>query len=200
MEVMWMSEDAMSMDDTDRDELEKPLSDSDAIEGECTKCGDVRRVWPVEYPADIALELEWGYARLCLDCWREMGQFFNSGADESERSPQQEWEAHNKSFEYEPPEKPGDAWSSEEYQELYDRVISRRIEWLCDRCTGRGPFRSLKKARQHVQSQHGTYLIEKHETPRDELEAATDGGTSKDQTEKRTEENHGLGDFSGGDA
>jgi hypothetical protein len=188
------------MSDTDRrDELKKPLSDSDAIEGECTRCGDVRRVWPVEYPADIALELEWGYARLCLDCWRDMGQFIGNAGDESEQTPQEEWEEHNESFNYEPPEKPGYAWSSEEYQELYDRVISRRTEWLCNKCTGRGPFNNLQKARRHVESQHGSDLVKRYETPRDGLEAATDGGTSEDHIEKRAEENHGLGDFSGGE-
>jgi len=55
---------------------------SDAIDGECTRCGDVCRVWAVEYPADIALELEWGYVRLCLDCWREMSEFIGGRVDD----------------------------------------------------------------------------------------------------------------------
>jgi len=61
-----------------RGELKKTLSSADPIEGECTRCGDVRRVWPVEYPADIAMEVEWDYARLCLYCWRDMGREFLS--------------------------------------------------------------------------------------------------------------------------
>lgn len=71
----------MSENDTEHQEPSKTLSDSDAITHECTRCGDVRRVWPVEYPADIALELEWGYAWLCLDCWRRMGRFIGGDRD-----------------------------------------------------------------------------------------------------------------------
>ena len=116
-----------------------------------------------------------------------------------ERTPQEEWEAHNESFSYEPPELPGDAWSSEQYQELYDRFISRRTEWFCDKCSGRGPISSLQKARRHVESNHGHQLVEKYETPREERDAATDGGTSVSKTEKRESENRGLGEFSGGE-
>jgi len=54
---------------------EKTLSTAESHDGECTRCGSVRRVWPVEIPADIALELEWDYSWLCLPCWREMGPF-----------------------------------------------------------------------------------------------------------------------------
>jgi hypothetical protein len=113
-----------------------------------------------------------------------------------ERTPQQEWEAHNKSFSYEPPKLPGDSWSSEEYQELYDRCISRRVSWFCDKCSGQGPINSLQKARRHVERNHGQKLVEKHETPREEQDTATDGGTATPNKEQRESENHGLGEFS----
>lgn len=110
-----------------------------------------------------------------------------------ELTPQEEWEEHNESFSYDPPELPGDAWSSEQYQELHDRVIGKRTEWVCEKCST--PFRRLDKARSHVQSKHGQTLIEKYETPREELETATDGGTNVSEAEQRESENHGLGDF-----
>jgi len=63
-------------DGTERsEEPKKPFSSSDPHRGKCTRCGEVRRVWPLEQPADIVLELEWGYAWLCLPCWREMRYF-----------------------------------------------------------------------------------------------------------------------------
>lgn len=116
-----------------------------------------------------------------------------------ERTPEDEWEAHNETFSYEPPELPGDAWSSDQYQELYDRFISRRVEWFCDKCSGRGPISSIQKARRHVESKHGHDLIEKYETPREEQDTATDGGTDPAKTNHRESENHGLGEFSGGE-
>jgi len=137
------------------------------------------------------------WARFCIECHDEIAEFALESGDDGDQTPQEEWEEHNESFSYEPPEKPSDAWSSEEYQELYDRLISRRTEWFCDKCTGHGPIGSLQKARRHVESQHGTDLVKKYETPRDELATATDGGTSNDQTAKHSEENHGLGDFGG---
>lgn len=115
-----------------------------------------------------------------------------------ERSPEQAWEEHNESFQYDPPELPGDAWSSEQYQELHDRIISQRTEWFCDKCSGKGPMGSLRKARRHVESQHGQELIEKYETPREELqnqETSADGGDSPSQTKQRQSENRGLDDF-----
>lgn len=117
-----------------------------------------------------------------------------------ERTPQEEWEAHNETFSYEPPELPGDSWSSEQYQELYDRFIRRRTEWFCEKCSGRGPISSLQKARRHVESNHGQQLVEKYETPREEMDTATDGGTNVSKAEQRESENHGLGEFSGGDS
>jgi len=113
-----------------------------------------------------------------------------------EKTSKEEWEEHNEPFNYEPPELPGDAWPVEEYRRLYDRIISRRTEWFCDKCTGRGPIRTLEKARKHVESNHGRDLIEKYETPRDEQDTATDGGTSQDEIDKRQSQNLGLGDFS----
>jgi len=118
---------------------------------------------------------------------------------DGEQTPQEEWAEHNEPFDWDPPEKPGDAWSSDEYQQLYDRFISRRTEWFCDKCTGRGPIRSLQKARSHVSGQHGQELVKQYETPRDELETATDGGTEQSDTESREAENRGLGEFAGGD-
>lgn len=115
-----------------------------------------------------------------------------------ERTPQEEWEKHNESFNYDPPELPGDAWSSEQYQELYDRVITRRVEWFCDKCSGKGPMSSLRKARRHVESKHGHKLIEKYETPREEQDTATDGGRNRSEKRRRESQNRGLGEFSAG--
>jgi TPP-dependent indolepyruvate ferredoxin oxidoreductase alpha subunit len=119
-------------------------------------------------------------------------------ADEDWQTPQEQWEEHNELFNYEPPQKPPESWSSDEYQELHDRVIRRRTQWFCDKCSGRGPMGSLQKARRHVQNHHSPDLVERYAPDEDELETATDGGASKDRTEKRTAVNHCIGDFSGG--
>jgi len=124
----------------------------------------------------------------------EMTVTLDDGND-GEKTPVEVWEANNDSFSYDPPQKPGDLWSSEEYQELHDRFIQRRVEWTCQKCSGRGPIGSLRKARSHVESQHGQDLIGKYETPREEYEKATDGGTAPSEVEKRQSENRGLGDF-----
>lgn len=100
---------------------------------------------------------------------------------EEELTDEEEWEQNNQGFRYEAPEKPGEMWTSEEMQELRDRHITRRKEWFCDLCTGRGPIGTLRKARRHMES-HTQKLLEKHETPREDLEAATDGGQSTDDT------------------
>lgn len=61
----------------------KPLSSEEAREGECTRCGSVGRVWPIEQPAEIVLELEWGYEMACLDCWHDLGEFFGGVPDDT---------------------------------------------------------------------------------------------------------------------
>lgn len=168
------------------------MSESDTAR--CDRCGEVAE----EMKRLRCDGHTWG--RFCIECHDKIAEFALDTAEKSEQTPQEVWEAHNSSFNFEPPEKPGDSWSSDEYQELYDRVITRRTQWFCDKCSGRGPIGSLQKARRHVESQHGTDLVKRYETPREELEAATDGGTTKDHALKRSEENHGLGDFSGGDS
>lgn len=61
-----------------RSDQPNPLSDESAREGMCTRCGNHGRVWPLEQPAEIVLELEWDYYWLCLDCWRALGRFFEN--------------------------------------------------------------------------------------------------------------------------
>ena len=118
----------------------------------------------------------------------------------NEKTPVEEWEEHNESFNYDPPELSGHQWSSEQQQELFDRVISRQIQWFCDRCTGHGPIQTLQRARSHVRNQHGDELIEKHATPAEEQtqdqEPATDGGYGPNQdVETRRENNMQLKEF-----
>jgi hypothetical protein len=137
------------------------------------------------------------WAQLCEPCHDVLAEMVASPDDEAvgEKPPLERWKEHQEPFKYEPPEKPADAWTSEEREELYDRVIRRAVQWLCGECTGRGPIRSLKKARRHVESNHAADLVETHATPRAEQETATDGGQSRDEAAKRAEENHGLGEF-----
>lgn len=110
------------------------------------------------------------------------------------------WELNNRQFSYEPPQKPADAWSQEEQQELYDRVIRRNTDWLCQECTGHGPMNSLEQARRHVQNKHGYDLLEKHAPDRDELETentnSPEDNVEQSKVEQRAEENHGLSTFS----
>lgn len=110
------------------------------------------------------------------------------------------WEQHNESFGYDAPEKPAGQWSEEELQELYDRAIKRRTQWFCTECTGHGPMNSLRKARRHVQSQHGSELVKDQATPREKLETdtATDGGDSTTDVDGRKSANRALAEFSGG--
>lgn len=65
-----------------------PLRSEESREGKCTRCHSAGRVWPLEQPAEIVLELDWGYYWLCLDCWRDLGTFFEDQQREpgSERS------------------------------------------------------------------------------------------------------------------
>lgn len=118
-------------------------------------------------------------------------------SDPDEETPQEVWERHNESFQYDPPQKRPEAWSSDEVQKLVDRTITRRTEWFCDLCTGRGPMGSLRKARNHVES-HTQKLLDRYAPDEDELEAATDGGTSEDDL-GRGADSHGLSEFGGGD-
>lgn len=72
----------------------------------------------------------------------------------------EEWERNNESFRYEPPDDPPELWSQDDYTELHDRIIRRRVQWICSKCEQ--PFGSLKKARRHVSKQHGQKLLERH--------------------------------------
>jgi len=140
------------------------------------------------------------WACLCIECHDEIAEFASNTLDESGQTPQEEWEAHNEPFNYDSPQKPPELWSSDEYQELHDLFISRETQWFCDKCSGRGPMGSLQKARRHVESKHSPDLVKQHAPDEEELETATEGSTSEDPTKKRSEENHGLGDFSGGES
>lgn len=73
-------------------------------------------------------------------------------------TPVEEWEQNNDSFNYEPPEGPPESWSSDEYTALFDRVVGRRVEWVCEKCSK--PYGSLRKVRRHVESQHSETLID----------------------------------------
>lgn len=110
----------------------------------------------------------------------------------SEKSPVEVWEEHNSSFSYTPPQKPGGAWSEEKFEELCDRMITRQTQWLCDKCTGRGPFESLQRARRHVQKQHGSTLVDIHAPDEDDLAADSDDSSREDS--------HGLDEFGGGES
>lgn len=119
-----------------------------------------------------------------------------ANAESGEKTNEEEWEEHNEPFNYDPPSLPGDRWSSEQTQELVDRVINRRTNWFCDRCTGRGPISTLRKARRHVENQHLTDLLNKYETPREEQETAADGGSNcEHDIESRRENNSQLEEF-----
>lgn len=77
-----------------------------------------------------------------------------------EETPREEWERHNESFSYEPPDERPEMWSSEDYTELHDRVINRRVEWTCQKCSQ--PFGTIEKARRHVQRKHGEQLLDQY--------------------------------------
>jgi len=118
-----------------------------------------------------------------------------ANAESGEKTNEEEWEHHNESFEYDPPSLPGDHWSSEQTQELVDRVISRRTNWFCNRCSGQGPISSLRKARRHVESQHLSDLLKQYETPREEQQTTTDGSGCDHDIEERRENNSQLEEF-----
>jgi hypothetical protein len=85
----------------------------------------------------------------------------NAPDEPTDETPKEAWKRHNESFEYEGPDGPAESWSSEDYIELHDRLIGRRVQWYCQYCST-APFRSLKKARRHVGQQHGEHLYEKY--------------------------------------
>lgn len=69
-----------------------------------------------------------------------------------------EWEENANGFGYDPPEGPPEMWSQDDYTALFDRVISRRVEWTCQKCSK--PFSTLERARSHVENQHADSLID----------------------------------------
>lgn len=76
------------------------------------------------------------------------------------KSEREKWEAHNESFNYDPPEGPPETWSSEDYEELHDRLVQRQVTWVCQKCSQ--PFGRLEKARSHVGRKHGEHLYQKY--------------------------------------
>lgn len=75
------------------------------------------------------------------------------------KSEEEMWEAHNESFNYDPPERPPEFWDSNQYDELIDRVIIKNEQWVCTHCSS-PPFNSVEKARSHVTSQHQEDLLD----------------------------------------
>ena len=80
----------MPNESADGTEQSTTLSSESANEGTCTRCGYHGSVWPLNQPAEIVLELDWGYCWLCLDCWQELGRFFDneSVGTETDRPPE----------------------------------------------------------------------------------------------------------------
>lgn len=89
-----------------------------------------------------------------------------------------EWKAHNESFRYEPPDDPLDAWSAEDYDELWDRTIRRRVQWECQICSQ--PLGTLEKARRHVSNQHSERLLEQARDRIDDVDETTDAEPTPD--------------------
>ena len=117
-------------------------------------------------------------------------------AESTEKTNEKEWERHNKSFNYEPPELPREKWSQEQTQELIDRVIRRKKSWICVECTGKGPISSLQKARRHVEKQHLPSLLKKHETSQEKTETDTDEESrSEHDIKSRRKNNSQLEEF-----
>jgi len=81
----------------------------------------------------------------------------NGGSKSKSKTMKEQWEENNNPFNYQPPDDPPELWSSEDYTELYDRVINMRVEWVCQKCNQ--PFGTLERARQHVQSKHQERLL-----------------------------------------
>ena len=70
------------------------------------------------------------------------------------------WKEHNEPFQYDGPDGPPESWSQDDYTELHDRLIGRRVEWYCQECSK--PFNRLEKARYHVANTHGEDLYQKY--------------------------------------
>ena len=137
-------------------------------------------------------------ARICVDEIDGEGEgkmlVHLTGDEDEEKTPQQKWEEHNDEFQYEPPQKPADAWPSEAYTELWDRVIRRDTQWVCQECNQ--PKRSLQKARRHVEKQHSERLIDQAEAKIDDEsdeddEPETDGGRDIDEDQMTLTDNDG---------
>jgi predicted metalloprotease with PDZ domain len=105
----------------------------------------------------------------------------------------EQWEQNNESFHYDPPEQGPEYWSKEEFTELYDRVIRRRVTWECQECSE--PMRSLEHARRHVSNKHGEKLIDqaKRKIDVNERDPRPSGQDSSD-TEKEADQPD-LGDW-----
>lgn len=163
-----------------------PLSDSPplTIEGE-----EVRFTVDGDRAARAALAT---YARLTTD--DELAATIRERFD-IDRTPQQVWEEHNAGVQYDPPALPAEQWSSDQYQELRDIHITRRVEWFCTECSGRGPIRSLRAARSHVSNAHIKDLVRKYETPREERDVAADSDEEGKTVDERRAENRGLDEF-----
>jgi len=107
---------------------------------------------------------------------------------EEELTDMEEWERHSDGIRYDEPGKPAEMWSQEEWQMAVDQHIQRRVKWQCDLCSGKAPMRSLRKARSHVEGHHEK-LADKHATPREEMDTATDGGEPTVDDSQTTLEN-----------
>jgi len=84
-------------------------------------------------------------------------------AESTDETAREAWARHKESFNYEPPEAEPEAWSSEQYNELYDRVIEKELHgFACIKCAS-APFGTVEQARRHVENQHMERLIEKAE-------------------------------------
>jgi len=81
-------------------------------------------------------------------------------AVDADKTSQEVWEEHNEGWSYDAPEEPPELWSSEQYTELYDRMIGKRVQWTCQKCSQ--PFSTLEKARRHMEKQHMDTLLNKH--------------------------------------
>ncbi len=136
-------------------------------------------------------------ARICVDESDGDGgkkTFVHLTDDDTEKTPQQEWEEHNEPFHYEPPQNSPEAWPSDAYTELWDRAIRRETQWVCQECNK--PLRLLEKARRHVEKQHSQQLLEQAKSKIDDTEGDTedDTGSETDSDQSIDENQTTLGD------